>query len=227
MKQRTLLCFVALIAVAQSMWAEDVTPEEALWQAQNFMQQRVASGSRPRKAQGVLQLTATQQVSGLYIFNVADDGGFVIVSNDDRTIPVLGFSDNGSIDPDNMPENMKAWLQGYADEIAWLATLNDQTTNSQKRPIQGAATSGNAQYDRYRPHDYDDVAPEHSVQQPVSFGRWREMPDGLCRHRYGTGDELSPMANCRDNRNPRIQMCYLRQDTGRTSRHHFRLGKHD
>ena len=147
----TAVLTIAALAVVQTAWAEDVTPEEALWQAQNFMQQREASGSRPRKAQGTLQLTPTQQVSGLYIFNVADDGGFVIVSNDDRTVPVLGFSDTGSIDPDNMPENMKAWLQGYADEIAWLAARNDQTTNSP-----------NAQSKARRPvgtHSTDAIAP--------------------------------------------------------------------
>ena len=185
MKQRTLLCFVALIAVAQSMWAEDVTPEEALWQAQNFMQQRVASGSRPRKAQGVLQLTATQQVSGLYIFNVADDGGFVIVSNDDRTIPVLGYSDSGSIDPDNMPENMKAWLQGYADEIAWLATLNDQTTNSPNDQSKARRQVGT--------HSTDAIAPMITTTwyQSTPFNNLCPLDDGV---RCLTGCAATAMA---------------------------------
>ena len=63
-------------------------------------------------------------MSGLYVFNVSDNGGFVIVSNDDVAVPILGYSDNGSIDPDNMPDNMRAWLQGYADEIAWAKANN-------------------------------------------------------------------------------------------------------
>ena len=146
-----LVLTIVALTVTQFVWAEDVTPEEALRQAQDFMQQRVASGSRPRKAQGTLQLTPTQQVSGLYIFNVADDGGFVIVSNDDRTVPVLGFSDSGCIDPDNMPENMKAWLQGYADEIAWLATRNDQTTNSPNNRSKAPSRVGS--------HDTTPIAP--------------------------------------------------------------------
>lgn len=116
-----LLLTIVALTVTQSIWAEHVTPEKALWLARDFMQQRVESGNRPRKAQGTLELKPAQQVSGLYIFNVADDGGFVIVSNDDRSIPVLGFSDSGRIDPDNMPDNMRAWLQGYADEIKWLS----------------------------------------------------------------------------------------------------------
>ena len=150
-----LMLTIVALTVTQFVWAEDVTPEEALRQAQDFMQQRQASGSRQRKAQGTLQLTPTQQVSGLYIFNVADDGGFVIVSNDDRTVPVLGFSDSGSIDPDNMPENMKTWLQGYADEIAWLAPRNDQTTNS----LNDQTTNSPNDQTRVGNHDTREIKP--------------------------------------------------------------------
>lgn len=116
----TLLLAMMTTATA---WAENVTSAEALRIAQNFMQNRKVTSSRTRKAPGEMQLTPIRQMNGLYIFNVADDGGYVIVSNDDRTIPVLGYSDSGSIDPNNIPENMKAWLQGYTDEIA---RLNEQ-----------------------------------------------------------------------------------------------------
>ena len=102
------------------MMAGNVTPEQALEQARNFMQKREANGIRPRRGASVVQQFGTaKQVSGLYVFNIANNGGFVIVSNDDSAEAILGYSDNGNFDPNNMPENMKAWLQGYADEIAW------------------------------------------------------------------------------------------------------------
>ena len=124
------------------MWAGDVTPEQALKQAQNFVQNQVTAGRRAPGATPQLALKGT--VSGLYVFNVANDEGFVIVSNDDRTTPVLGYSSSGSLDPDNMPDNMRAWLQGYADEIAWMNEHNIQpasqsssrrTSSSVKEPI--------------------------------------------------------------------------------------------
>ena len=65
-------------------------------------------------------LTLAAKVSGLYVFNVDGDGGFVVVSNDDRTTPILGYGDSGAFSTIEMPSNMRAWLQGYADEIAWL-----------------------------------------------------------------------------------------------------------
>lgn len=52
-----------------------------------------------------------------YVFNASLGRGFVIVSGDDRTVPVLGYSESGHFNPDSIPANMKAWLQGYADQI--------------------------------------------------------------------------------------------------------------
>ena len=49
--------------------------------------------------------------SPYYIFNAEGNGGYVIISGDDLTEPVLGYSEEGNIIPDRMPENMKAWLE--------------------------------------------------------------------------------------------------------------------
>ena len=132
MKRKTNLLVRAamtlLLAVLFSIgtWAEDVTPEQAMEQAQSFIKKREVAGSRQWRTLGTAtpQLVMARQVSGLYVFNVADNGGFVIVSNDDRTVPILGYSDEGYIDPDHMPDNMRAWLQGYADQIAWMQQNN-------------------------------------------------------------------------------------------------------
>jgi len=102
--------------------AGDVTPEVAMKQAADFVKQRVANGSR--RAPSASQLTMAKKVSGLYVINIGKSEGFVIVSPDDRTDAILGYADSGNLNPDNMPENMKAWLQGYADEIAWAKRNN-------------------------------------------------------------------------------------------------------
>ena len=46
----------------------------------------------------------------LYAFN-AEGGGFVIVSGDDRAVPILGYSRSGSIDPSAMPPALQEWLR--------------------------------------------------------------------------------------------------------------------
>lgn len=54
-----------------------------------------------------------------YIFS-NEAGGFVIISGDERTEDVLGYSSEGVFDADNMPDNMKGWLDEYATQIAYI-----------------------------------------------------------------------------------------------------------
>ncbi len=95
------------------MWADELTEKAAQELAQQFV-----SSHNTRKS--VPTVTAEGRVSGLYVFNLSNNGGFVIVSNDDQTTPILGFGQSGNIDINDLPDNMRAWLQGYADQIAWL-----------------------------------------------------------------------------------------------------------
>ena len=52
-----------------------------------------------------------------HVFNINDGKGFVIASADDVAVPVLGYSENGAFDINNIPINMKEWLEGYGEEI--------------------------------------------------------------------------------------------------------------
>ena len=64
-----------------------------------------------------------QQTPSYYIFNTEGNKGYVIVSGDDRTIPILGYIDKGSFDANHVPSNMQAWLDSYCDQIASLDAL--------------------------------------------------------------------------------------------------------
>ena len=147
--RRTITLFLSFI-MAITVMADNVTPEEALQQAQSFLQNRESTSGinhAPRTTTAP-RLTMVKQVKGLYVFNVENNGGFIIVSNDDRTVPILGYSDSGTFDPDNIPANMQAWLQGYADEIAWLQQHGSSATNDNtlKQP-------------RHAPTTKSDIAP--------------------------------------------------------------------
>ena len=167
--KRTILLFLSVMMTV-IMTAGDVTPQQALQQAQKFLQQ-TPSGMKRSQAE-VPQLKMAGRVSGLYVFNAEQNQGYVIVSNDDRTTPILGYSETGTLDPDNMPCNMRAWLQGYADEIAWLNEHNIQpitvpvvrrTPSAVKTPIaplvkthwdQGSPYNDNCPYYKYDEGSY-------------------------------------------------------------------------
>ena len=104
------------MACFASTWANELSEKQAQELAKSFV------NSHFNRKGGGSDLKSQGQVKGLgfYVFNMTEKGGFVIVSNESRSRPIIGFSETGKFDADNMPDNMRAWLQGYADEIAWL-----------------------------------------------------------------------------------------------------------
>ena len=61
----------------------------------------------------------TTPLADFYVYNLSQEGGFVIVAADDRVQPVLGYSSTGSFQPASMPDNLKGWLRGYQEQIKW------------------------------------------------------------------------------------------------------------
>ena len=55
--------------------------------------------------------------SEFYIFNNTEGKGYVILAADDRITPVLGYSYENNFDAETLPPNLKAWLDGYAEQI--------------------------------------------------------------------------------------------------------------
>ena len=108
MKKNLSIIIAMLCTMVQGTWAEELTKKQALELAKQFVASHISAPDNGNAARGNIRQTAPTineagQVSGLYVFNVSDDGGFVIVSNDDRTVPILGFGQKGNIDPDNFP----------------------------------------------------------------------------------------------------------------------------
>ena len=107
-----------LLTLCSMAVANPIDQAEARQKAQAFMSRKGKTVQAiPHRAPHQNGNTAT---CPLYIFNAEAGAGFVVVSGDDRTEAILGYVDNGSYQEDTAPENMKAWLQGYADVIASL-----------------------------------------------------------------------------------------------------------
>ena len=117
MKRRLLLLLTCLLAL--TVGAERINEQQALEKAQQFMQGKVLNtAQQPRH---VRRAMASSELQNLYIFNVEDNGGFVIVSGDDRTDAILGYSTTGCFDDQNIPENFRVWLQETEAEIESLS----------------------------------------------------------------------------------------------------------
>ena len=118
------ILFLASLLLSVTMLAGPVSPDAAHRAANAFILKHHTGASLKSTPVSAPRLSAsgnsTSGQASYYVFNTIGDRGFVIVSGDDRTTDILGYSDNGKFDPANVPVNMKAWLDGYARQIAAL-----------------------------------------------------------------------------------------------------------
>ena len=118
MRKLTLL-LISLFA-SLVMNAGEVTEEQALQKAQNFMKGKKFKQKNLHRAP---QRNVTTGNASYYVFNAEGNDGFVIVSGDDRIETILGYADKGSFDFDNLPPNLKAWLKYYENTILSLGDI--------------------------------------------------------------------------------------------------------
>lgn len=120
MKRNILLSLVCLFAM-QTLYAAPITYRQARKTAAEFL------SHNQRMRFGTSELTMAspcEEIQPYYIFNLGIDEGFVVVSGDDAVSSILGYADSGHIDVLNMPDNVKAWLDGYAYDIERIQKQN-------------------------------------------------------------------------------------------------------
>ena len=121
----------ALIAVAIAIsspltaHADVIDAEDARVIASDFLSQH-QGGHRLNASHADLTLSHTrfsssqQTLPVYYVFADEAHGGWVMVAADDRAQTVLGYSEQGQFDADEMPCNMRSWLDGYSKQIEYL-----------------------------------------------------------------------------------------------------------
>lgn len=80
-----------------------------------------AKAQTPLRGANDLQLVTTYHINrgdeAFHIFNTPN--GFVIVSADDCATPILGYSDEGQFDTDNIPIQLQEILQSFVEQIEY------------------------------------------------------------------------------------------------------------
>lgn len=64
--------------------------------------------------------------SPYYVFSRGSNLGYVIVSGDDSTTPIIGYTDSGNFNADALPEGLKGMLDTWAERITKLQQKNPQ-----------------------------------------------------------------------------------------------------
>lgn len=114
--KRNLILLLASLAPA-AMMAKTLTLDAALQRAFSDSPVLKAASATAQPRLLYTQYTDGHSAPAAYVLS-RGDSGFMVLAADDVAAPVLGYSDEGTFDPDNIPENMAAWLAFYAEEIA-------------------------------------------------------------------------------------------------------------
>ncbi|MBO4691008.1 MAG: C10 family peptidase [Paludibacteraceae bacterium] len=109
-------------AIGENFFSKSIEVHRVAGKQAHFVLQQQSDMRKVRRNNG-------SKAAPYYIFN-NEDGGFVIVAGDDCATPILGYSTEGCIEPNNLPIQLKELLNAYAEEIQQSVENNDQPTDS-------------------------------------------------------------------------------------------------
>ena len=124
--QRFTFLLVALFLLSGMGFAQQRSAEEAAALAAKFVNGQPALRRAHRADQSADQMRlahtrqkATGNENAFYIFNRADQAGFIIVSADERTADeVLAYSEKGAFNMQTVNPNLRWWLERMQEEIS-------------------------------------------------------------------------------------------------------------
>ena len=180
-----LSLFVAIVAMAGP-----VDKKQAMQEAAAFLKthpltvdNKADGQAQTAEAVRLTDVSATLPMgekAPFYIINIGDQQGFVIVSGDDRTNPILGYSDEGAFDANRMPANMRYWLDCYAQQLNVLAEMDD---------TQAARVLRAPRRDRVGTHN--SIAPLITTKWDQATPYWNECPQFMNSDDEADGYELA------------------------------------
>jgi len=115
----------ALCAVAAAVEAKPITATEAKTAA-------VALAEKIGDDVNAIALASADN-SPYYIYSRGAGRGYIIVSGDDRTAEIIGYTDSGDFDYASLPDPLREMLDAWAAKIERLQTVADNATTAQKR----------------------------------------------------------------------------------------------
>lgn len=121
---KKLLLLLILTCLAIGTWAQQITEQQAMDRALKYLNHNETAKARGLGLKQLNLKAAKVEPKSIYAFNM-EGGGYVIASGDSRALPVLGYSDKGTIDWDHLPSNMREWLKSYDQAMASLGHRQD------------------------------------------------------------------------------------------------------
>jgi hypothetical protein len=222
---------VGLLLMQASLFcAKQISLEQSLGIARNFYQARHVSnvakvksivspvfsldyiGYDSPKSSRVKALVADTSAY-FYVYNVGANQGFIVVSGDDATKPILAYSDQAQFPATNIPTNVLYWLDFYKSEIKFAqqcglsTSVNDTTAVAKAKSATASVVVqpllGNIKWDQSYPYNllcpYNSTQKAHSVTgcvatamaQLMKYYQWPVRGTGSFTYTDGTNGSLT------------------------------------
>lgn len=140
MKKRQTILALLLVFATSTILADDVSEEQALQTARAFALSSPTSHPSPLTPRLAYTVKSEHlDKSNVYVVNLGNDQGFVVVSGDtDTEAAILGYCDHGSFCFDEAPCGLKAMLEQFA-----LAVDQQRKQSTKHSPKRADDTYGN------------------------------------------------------------------------------------
>lgn len=133
---KRILLLILIVVLSLPIFGTSIDETTAKQLAQNFWKENNIMGVRgdkvfkKRVADAKFVNVAPQcGYSEFFIFNNEDGKGFVIIAADDCVTPILGYSYDNNFAAENLPPNLKGWLDGYAEQIRMAVEIKAIATD--------------------------------------------------------------------------------------------------
>lgn len=170
MRKATLIA-IALLLPAVSLLASPVKKSAAKATATAFLQKQVSHSNGAKHAPRKLELVSAEADNApYYVFNNQNGEGFAIVSGDDTVEnPILGYSTEGNLSEENMPEALRAILADYATVVEF-AQKNGLSMKRAPRKADRADVTPFIEFAWNQSAPYNNQAPATAGESHASLG---------------------------------------------------------
>jgi len=121
MNKKLVLALSFFLSLAMEIQAAEVSQERASAVAQQLVAERVEGFNT--EITSVKAMTYEGQ-KAYYIVQFTQ-GGWALISADDNSAPLIGYSDTGVYQTENQPENMKGMMEVYSQQVIRNARLRN------------------------------------------------------------------------------------------------------
>lgn len=143
-----------MLACGLAAMAGPISPEQALQRVAGSQLKSQALGAGTAQPQLVHTSLTADGTPAAYVFNGADHRGYLVLSADDIAYPVLGYSDQGYIDADNLSPQLQWWLSEYGRQIEYARSQGvqpGQGSKSMRMPREAIAPLVATKWDQIAP----------------------------------------------------------------------------